>query len=202
VELGIVGDHGTAILYRGFEKALVGAAGDFNSDQGSQFTSEKFTVVLKGGTTASAWMGAGDVWTHFHRTVVAFAEIRRGVLADYRLVPEARAGISRYFQFYNYDGASELGVPNAGGSLPGPECLATTGQVGRRSWSNSELCRKPPEFTAFGPEWLFWLLLAKRHLSGGCGSAGKHPSAEWRASAAPDSNQTRRSITLLGPRMG
>jgi putative transposase len=35
----------------------------FNSDQGSQFTSEKFTSVLAQRGVASAWMDAGAVWT-------------------------------------------------------------------------------------------------------------------------------------------
>ena len=40
---------------------------------------------------------------YFYRALVALAEVRRGVLADYRMVPEARAGIDRYLQFYNYE---------------------------------------------------------------------------------------------------
>ena len=37
----------------------------FNSDQGSQFTSEKFTGELEGRASPSAWTGAGDAWTTF-----------------------------------------------------------------------------------------------------------------------------------------
>ena len=37
----------------------------FNSDQGSQFTSERFLGSWNGATSRSAWMGGGDVWTTF-----------------------------------------------------------------------------------------------------------------------------------------
>jgi putative transposase len=61
------------------EKALGwGRPEIFNSDQGSQFTSEKFTGVLKGRDIAVSMDGRGRCLDkHFHRTVVAFAEITK-----------------------------------------------------------------------------------------------------------------------------
>jgi transposase InsO family protein len=35
---------------------------------------------------------------------------------DYRLIPEARAGIGRWFQFYNYERPHQR-IPNTGGGL-------------------------------------------------------------------------------------
>jgi putative transposase len=40
---------------------------------------------------------------HFHRTIVRSLKYEEVYLRDYRQVPEARAGIARYFQFYNYE---------------------------------------------------------------------------------------------------
>jgi len=40
---------------------------------------------------------------YFHRTLVAPLKYEEVYLRDYRMVPEARAGIGRYFQFYNYE---------------------------------------------------------------------------------------------------
>ena len=45
-------------------------------------------------------------------------------LKDYRLVPEARAGIGRYFQFYNHERLHQIGLPDAGGDLPGVRIAA------------------------------------------------------------------------------
>ena len=57
----------------------------FNSDQGSQFTSEKFTGELESADIADQHGRARALHgQHLHRTAVAFAEIRGGVLAGLR----------------------------------------------------------------------------------------------------------------------
>jgi putative transposase len=76
----------------------------FNSDQGSQFTSEKFTGVLEGRGVAVSMDGRGRCLDNiFIERLWRSLKYEEVYLRDYRLVPEARAGISRYFQFYNYE---------------------------------------------------------------------------------------------------
>jgi putative transposase len=87
------------------EKALHwGRPEIFNSDQGSQFTSEMFTGVLKERDIAVSMDGRGRCLDNiFIERLWRSLKYEEVYLRDYRLVPEARAGISRYFQFYNYE---------------------------------------------------------------------------------------------------
>jgi len=76
----------------------------FNSDQGSQFTSEKFTGVLKERGIAVSMDGRGRCLDNiFIERLWRSLKYEEVYLRDYRLVLEARAGIRRYFQFYNYE---------------------------------------------------------------------------------------------------
>jgi putative transposase len=76
----------------------------FNSDQGSQFTSERFTGVLQGRGVAVSMDGRGRCLDNiFIERLWRSLKYEEVYLRDYRLVPEARAGIGRYFQFYNYE---------------------------------------------------------------------------------------------------
>jgi putative transposase len=76
----------------------------FNSDQGSQFTSEKFTGVLEGRSIAVSMDGRGRCLDNiFIERLWRSLKYEEVYLRDYRFVPEARAGIARYFQFYNYE---------------------------------------------------------------------------------------------------
>lgn len=59
----------------------------FNSDQGSQFTSEAFTSRLETAGTRISWDGRGRVWDN--------------IFKDYDNVPEAIDGLGSYFRFYN-----------------------------------------------------------------------------------------------------
>lgn len=75
----------------------------FNSDQGSQFTSEKFTGELEGRKIAISMDGRRRALDNiFIERLWRSLKYEEVYLRDYRLVPEARAGIGRYFQFYNY----------------------------------------------------------------------------------------------------
>jgi putative transposase len=87
------------------EKALAwGQPEIFNSDQGSQFTSEKFTGVLKERDIAVSMDGRGRCLDNiFIERLWRSLKYEEVYLRDYRLVAEARAGIGRYFQFYNYE---------------------------------------------------------------------------------------------------
>jgi putative transposase len=76
----------------------------FNSDQGSQFTSEKFIGVLKERDIAVSMDGRGRCLDNiFIERLWRSLKYEEVYLRDYRLVPEARTGINRYFQFYNYE---------------------------------------------------------------------------------------------------
>ena len=74
----------------------------FNTDQGSQFTSIDFTGVLKREEIAISMDGKGcwrdNVFVERLWRSVKYEEV---YLHAYASVPEARAGIGRYFGFYN-----------------------------------------------------------------------------------------------------
>jgi putative transposase len=76
----------------------------FNSDQGLQFTSEKFTGVLEKRGIAISMDGRRRCLDNiFIERLWRSLKYEEVYLRDYRLVPEAQASIGRYFQFYNYD---------------------------------------------------------------------------------------------------
>jgi len=76
----------------------------FNSDQGSQFTSEKFTSELEGRQITISMDGRGRYLDNiFVERLWRSLKYEEVYLKDYRLVPEAREGIDRYFRFYNHE---------------------------------------------------------------------------------------------------
>ena len=75
----------------------------FNSDQGSQFTSEKFTGKLEARKIAVSMDGRGRCFDNiFVERLWRSLKYEEVYLKDYESVAEARAGIAGYFQFYNY----------------------------------------------------------------------------------------------------
>jgi putative transposase len=75
----------------------------FNSDQGSQFTSEKFTDELQARGVAVSMDGRGRCLDNiFIERLWRSLKYEEVYLNDYRLVTEARAGIGRWFRFYNH----------------------------------------------------------------------------------------------------
>ncbi len=94
----------TAFCVETVEEALkhYGASEIFNTDQGSQFTSEAFTGLLKDNGIRISMDGKGS-W----RDNVFIERLWRSVkyeevyLRAYESVSEARTGIGRYFKFYN-----------------------------------------------------------------------------------------------------
>jgi putative transposase len=95
------------------EKALsFGKPEIFNSDQGSQFTSEAFINRLEQAKVSQSWDGRGRVFDNIFierlwRTV-KYEEVyldRRFVNSDnhkeYQSVIDAKSGLSQYFDFYN-----------------------------------------------------------------------------------------------------
>lgn len=78
--------------------------GVFNTDQGSQFTSEAFTGVLKDCGIAISMDGAGRVYDNiFVERLWRSVKYEEVYLKDYQTPAEARAGLGWYFRFYNQD---------------------------------------------------------------------------------------------------
>jgi putative transposase len=76
----------------------------FNSDQGSQFTSEKFTGELVGRQIAISMDGRGRCMDNiFVERLWRSLKYEEVYLKDYGSVTEARASIDRYFRFYNHE---------------------------------------------------------------------------------------------------
>ena len=74
----------------------------FNSDQGSQFTSEKFIGELETHSITISMDGRGRCFDNiFIERLWRSLKYEEIYLRDYELVPEARLGIGNWFQFYN-----------------------------------------------------------------------------------------------------
>lgn len=74
----------------------------FNSDQGSQFTSEEFTNVLKSRGVAISMDGRGRVFDNiFVERLWRSVKYEEVYLKDYEDVVEARENLGSYFEFYN-----------------------------------------------------------------------------------------------------
>jgi len=74
----------------------------FNSDQGSQFTSEAFINSLQTSGTRISWDGRGRAMDNiFVERLWRSVKYEEVYLKDYLNVPEAINGMNRYFKFYN-----------------------------------------------------------------------------------------------------
>ena len=74
----------------------------FNTDQGSQFTSDDFVAVLQNHQIAISWDGKGRALDNifverFWRTL-KYEDV---CLRNYQTGSELRAGLVKYFQYYN-----------------------------------------------------------------------------------------------------
>jgi len=85
------------------ERALsLGTPEIFNTDQGSQFTSEAFTRVLRDADIAISMDGAGRVYDNiFVERLWRSVKYEEVYLKDYQTPAEAHLGLSWYFPFYN-----------------------------------------------------------------------------------------------------
>ncbi len=76
----------------------------FNSDQGSQFTSDAFTQVLKKANVRISMDGRGRVFDNiFIERLWRTVKYEEVYIHEYEGVSSARQGIGRYFRFYNTD---------------------------------------------------------------------------------------------------
>ena len=76
----------------------------FNSDQGSQFTSDQFTGALKARGIAISMDGRGRCFDNiFIERLWRSLKHEEVYLRDYTMMPEARDGIGNWFRFYNHE---------------------------------------------------------------------------------------------------
>ena len=132
----------------------------FNSDQGSQFTSEKFTNVLARRGVAISRDGRGRCLDNiFIERLWRSLKYEEVYLRDYLRVPEARTGIGNWFRFYNHQ------RPHQSLNYQTPAALFRAGahKEGDPLHSGGAAPR-PPGFSAFPPE---WRAVESMHLSGG-----------------------------------
>lgn len=74
----------------------------FNSDQGTQFTSEEFTGILLGAGIQISMDGRGRVYDNiFVERLWRSVKYEEVYLRDYEGVAEAKESLGRYFKFYN-----------------------------------------------------------------------------------------------------
>lgn len=74
----------------------------FNTDQGSQFTSDDWTKVLLEAGVQISMDGRGRVFDNiFIERLWRTVKVEEVYLRDYQTVAEARYGLGRYFEFYN-----------------------------------------------------------------------------------------------------
>jgi putative transposase len=74
----------------------------FNTDQGSQFTSDDFTDVLKAAGIQISMDGKGRVFDNiFIERLWRTVKVEEVYLRDYQTVAEARYYLGRYFELYN-----------------------------------------------------------------------------------------------------
>ena len=108
----------------------------FNTDQGAQFTSAAFTSVLKGAGVAISMDGKGrwvdNVFVERLWRSVKYEEV---YLHAYESVAAARAGLGRYFRFYNAERRHQgLSLFQYEGEPEGREVEGAVGGVGK--WVN------------------------------------------------------------------
>jgi putative transposase len=93
----------TGFCLEGLRRALRRSKPEiFNTDQGSQFTSEDFTRCLLGEGIRVSMDGRGRVFDNiFVERLWRSVKYEEVYLHDYQTVPVARAQLSEYFGFYN-----------------------------------------------------------------------------------------------------
>jgi putative transposase len=81
---------------------LCGRPEIFNSDQGTQFTSDDFTGILLGAGIRISMDGRGRVYDNiFVERLWRSVKYEEVYLKDYEGVTEARESLGKYFEFYN-----------------------------------------------------------------------------------------------------
>ena len=83
---------------------LYGKPDIFNTDQGSQFTSEAFTDVLKDNNIKISMDGKGRWMDNvFIERLWRSVKYENVYLNEYASVSDLRQGLNKYFQYYNHE---------------------------------------------------------------------------------------------------
>ena len=95
----------TDFCIEALKKALhYGKPGIFNTDQGSQFTSQDFTGALLGSGISVSMDGKGRVFDNiFVERLWRTVKYENIYINGYSTIPEANAGLTQYFKFYNME---------------------------------------------------------------------------------------------------
>lgn len=94
----------TSFCLEAFEEAIscYGCPRIFNTDQGVQFTSQEFVQAVLGKRILFSMDGRGRALDNiFIERLWRSVKYENVYLQDYQNVPEAREGLTKYFQFYN-----------------------------------------------------------------------------------------------------
>ena len=95
----------TSFCLEALDRALQVARPEiFNTDQGGQFTSKDFTGCLQQADIRISWDGRGRALDNiFVERLWRSVKYEEVYLKDYQTVPEAREGLTHYFNFYNHE---------------------------------------------------------------------------------------------------
>ena len=130
----------------------------FNSDEGSQFTSEMFTAELEAREIAVSMDGRGRCMDNIFIERLSLSRKSEDMyLKDYRSVTEARARIEQHLRFYNQERLHQSPDYRAPpGSLPGERVEMTTTAIRKGAWLQSGTPSPNPPLgpNAFRPECL------------------------------------------------
>ncbi|GAB2605645.1 hypothetical protein GCM10027190_61510 [Spirosoma areae] len=104
----------------------------FNSDQGSQFTSDGFVAVLQGHQVAISWDGKGraldNIYVERFWRTLKYEDV---YLRNYQTGSELRAGLAKYFHYYNHQ------RPHQSLSYRTPAVVLMEGNKGERNQHES-----------------------------------------------------------------
>ena len=105
----------------------------FNTDQGSQFTSEEFTKVLLDRNIAISMDGRGRALDNiFVERLWRTVKYENVYLQGYQTIPEAQIGLREYFDFYNMErGHQSLGYKTPWGMYSGLANVRSRGNLVR-----------------------------------------------------------------------
>jgi len=118
----------------------------FNTDQGSQFTSDDFTDVLKDADIRISMDGKGRVFDNiFVERLWRTVKVEEVYFRDYQTVAEARYYLGRYFEFYNNQRLHQALGYRTPAEVYG---VAVGTPVALRVPSPASCCRTPPRFAS------------------------------------------------------
>ena len=95
----------TAFCLEALDQAFQNAQPEiFNTDQGTQFTSNEFVNRLKAAEVRISWDGRGRALDNiFVERLWRSVKYEEVYIKDYQTIGDAEKGLKAYFQFYNQD---------------------------------------------------------------------------------------------------